>query len=145
MLTTELAHARTPLGRPVVIPYPLAGGDEIATGPSDAVEEARFTGERHRRCLVKATHTFLQLALAHERSPLEAEPQHLELGSIERPPQLDRARRQPPRFGRVLVQRHCDVSLVDGEPAVVHTGLKAVDEAVRALQPAVGDRGLAPK
>src|SRR5439155_26672656 len=114
VLTTELAHASTPLGCPVVIPYPLAGGDEIAAGPSDAVEEARLTGERHRRRLVKATHAFLQLALAHERSPLEAEPQHLELGSIERPPQLDRARRQPPRLGRVLVQRHCDGSPVAG-------------------------------
>src|SRR5439155_18912176 len=145
VLTTELAHARTPLGCPVVIPYPLAGGDEITNGPSDAVEEARFTGKRHRRCLVKATHAFLQLALAHERSPLEAEPQHLELGSTERASQLDRARRQPSRFGGVLVQRNRDVSLVDGEPAVIDTRLKGVDEAVRALQPAVGDRRLAPK
>jgi hypothetical protein len=34
---------------------------------------------------------------------------------------------------------------MDGEPAVIHTRLEAVDEAVRALQPAVGNRRLAPK
>src|SRR6187455_25659 len=34
---------------------------------------------------------------------------------------------------------------MDREPAVVDAGLKIVDEAVRALEPAVGDRRFAPK
>ena len=145
MLTAELAHAGAPLGRSLVVPHPLARGDQVATGPSDAVQEPRLTIERHCRRLVKAAHAFLQLAFAHESPPLEPEPEHLELRSPERPAQLDGARRQPPRLDRVLVQRNRDVSLVDGEPAVIDPGLEAVDEAVRALEPAVGNRRLAAK
>ena len=37
------------------------------------------------------------------------------------------------------------MSFVDGEPAVVDPGLEVVDEAVRALEPAVGDRRFASK
>src|SRR4029453_11786248 len=88
-------------------------------------------------------HAFLQLALAHESPSLQPEPQHLELRSTEHPAELDRARRQPPCFGRVLVQRNRNVSLMDGEPAVIHSRLEAVDQAVRALQPAVGHCRLA--
>src|SRR4029453_2398259 len=143
VLTTELAHARTPLRCSFVIAHPLARGDEVATGPRDAVEEACLTGECDRCRLVEATHAVLQLAFAHERPPLEPEPQHFELRSAEPPAQLDRALRQPPRFGRVLIQRNSNVSLMDGEPAVIHSRLEAVDEAVGALQPAVGPRRLA--
>jgi hypothetical protein len=94
---------------------------EVATGPGHAVEEGCLAGERHRRRLVEATHAFLELALSDESPPLEPKPQHLELRRTELPAELDRARRQPPGFGRVLVQRNRDVSLMDGEPAVIHT------------------------
>ena len=145
MLTAELAHAGAPLGRSLVVPHPLARGDQVATGPSDAEQEPRLTIERHCRRLVKAAHAFLQLALAHESPPLKPEPEHLELRSPEHPAQLDGARRQPPRLDRVLVQGNRDVSLMDGEPAMIDPRLEAVDEAVRALEPAVGNRRLATK
>jgi hypothetical protein len=117
----------------------------VATGPGDAVQEPCLTIERDRCRLVEATHAFLQLAFAHESPPLEPESEHLELRGPKRPAQLDGARRQSPRLDRVLVQRNRDVPLVDGEPAVIDPGLETVDEAVRALEPAVGNRRLAVK
>jgi hypothetical protein len=85
VLTAELAHAGAPLGRSLVVSYPFARGDQVATGPRDAVQEPRLTLERHCRRLVEAAHPFLQLAFAHESSPLEPEPEHLELRRSERP------------------------------------------------------------
>jgi hypothetical protein len=103
VLTAELAHAGAPLSRSLVIPHPLARGDQEATGPRDAVQEPRLAIERHRRRLVEAAHSFIQLAFAHESPPLEPEPEHLELRDPEHAAQLDCARCEPPRLDRVLV------------------------------------------
>ena len=52
VLAAELAHAGAPLGRSLVVPHPLARRDQVATGPSYAVQERRLTLERDCRRLV---------------------------------------------------------------------------------------------
>jgi hypothetical protein len=103
VLTAELAQAGAPLDRSLVIPHPIARGDQEATGPRDAVQEPRLTSERYRRPLVEAAHAFIQLAFAHESPPLEREPEHLEFRDSVHPAQLDCARCQPAHLDRVLV------------------------------------------
>ena len=77
--------------------------------------------------------------------PSSPRPEHLELRGTKLPAELDSARGKAPRLRRVFVQRDRDVSFMDREPAVVDPGLEVVDQAVRALEPAVGDRRFAPK
>ena len=139
MLAAEVADAATPLGGPFVIPYALTGGDQVAAGPGDAVQQPRLAVECHRGGLVKAAHALVQLAVAHQCTAFESEPEHLQLGGAECAPKLDRLRGQLPCLGRVLGERHGDVAFVDGEPAVIDARLEVVDQAVCSLQPSVRD------
>ena len=78
-----VANATTPLGRPLVVPHTLARGDQVAAGPGDAVQQPRLAVERDRGRLVEPAHTLVQLAIADERAPLKAQPEHLQLGGVE--------------------------------------------------------------
>src|SRR6185437_6688293 len=82
----EVADTATPLGRSFVIPHALTGGDQIAAGPGNAVQQPRLAVECHRGGLVEPAHTLVQLAVAHQRSAFESEPEHLQLGGAERAP-----------------------------------------------------------
>jgi hypothetical protein len=131
------------LGCAVEVAHTFTGGDQVAACPGDAVEQARLAGERDRRRFIEAPHAFLELAVADEGAPLEPESKHLELRGVEGAAEFDRARRELPRFGRVLVQCHRDVAFVDRQPAVIDSRFEPVDEAVGALEPAVGNCRLA--
>jgi hypothetical protein len=139
----ELAHPAAPFTSPIDVTHPLAGGDHVAAGPGHADQELRLTGNRRRGRLVKTAHALPQLPLADQRPSLKPQPEHLQLGHPELPADLDGARGEPPGGGRVLLERHRDMSLMEREPTVIRPRFEVVEQAVGALEPAVGDSRLA--
>src|SRR5262249_17028353 len=136
-----LANTFTPLPGAVVVPHLLTRCDQVATRPSDTDQDLRLSRERRRGRLVETPHPLAQIALADQRLPLERQPDHLELRHPAPPPWPPRARRESPGGGRVPVHEHRGP--VPREPAVIGPRLELVQEAVTALQPAVGNGGLA--
>jgi hypothetical protein len=88
-------------------------------------------------------HPLAELSIGDKRPPLEPEPEHLQLGNTEASPELCGSGAELAGGRGVLLDRHRDRALVEGEPAVVGGRLKPVEQTTRTLQPAAGDGGLA--
>ena len=87
--------------------------------------------KRGRGRLVEAAHALLDLRAGDEGGSLEREAEHLEVGDVESPPEPRPPERRAPAPSRRVAREVRDVALVEGEPAVLRSGLERVEQAPR--------------
>ena len=140
----ELLDLAAPLPGALVVAHPLARVEQQATGPPRGHDLLVLARQRRGGGLVEAAHAVRGLTFVHQRHALDGEREHLQRDHAEPAAQLARPDGELP-CPRLIALRHRHVAQQRIEPAVLGTGLEPLEDAGRALEPAVGDRALAAK
>ena len=130
----------TPLGRALDVADPLAGRDQVAAHLSDPHQVIEFAGGGGHRRLVQPAHPSADVALLHEREPLERARNDLDVLMADLGADGDRAADSGKRALR-LVRVQGDLRLAHRKPGVLRAYRLILEQASRPAEPAAGDRG----
>ncbi|MBA3443434.1 MAG: hypothetical protein H0T58_01055 [Gemmatimonadales bacterium] len=123
----------------------LAGPDQVAAGGSDHVGIGELAGRGRGRGLVQPAHPLGDFSPGNHRQALECEAQHLHIGRSDRTGDGGGFLAQAAGGHRIALTHQGDVGLLIGEQGVFWGWRKTVQQTLGPLNPAVGDRGLAPE
>ena len=135
----ELGDPVAPFEGSLVITHGRARRDQETACPRTRDRDRGLALQSGHGCFVEAAHALLHASACHQRCPLEGEPEHLQIGHAEPPPELGRAAPELPRLSG-FATRVGHVALEEGKPAVLGSRLERVEEAMGASKPTAGDR-----
>jgi hypothetical protein len=136
----ELGDPVAPLVRALEVEHGGARADEHAARPRAGDRDRGVILERHRGRLVETPHPLVDLCRGDERRAVEGEAEHLQVGDAELPSELCGDGCELAGGGRVALAVR-DEAVVEGEPAVLGSGVERVEQPVRPPEPAVRHRG----
>ena len=141
----ELLDPRAPLGRAVVIAYPLASEDLPAANHAHGVQLFYLTGGGRRRRLVQAPHAAGNVARTYQGQPFEGQAGELDPAVSQEPAEPGRANRALARARWIVAAEERDFAVPQQKPAILRGFLVTREKPPGPFQPPRCDCGVSSK